>query len=113
MIVLLTKRHLIFRVVWRGVNLLLVTVMVSSLYAGVREYSVRRYLDGFSDAIVPNSLPEEEKLAAILRWMRAEPSRATSRNGPQITSEDHLAGRAAGRRHSNNSNSTSASFFKM
>jgi hypothetical protein len=74
------KRHLIFRVVWRGVNLLLVAVVVSSLYAGVREYSVRRYLDGFSDAIVPNSLPEEQKLQAILDWMRAEPSRATSAN---------------------------------
>jgi hypothetical protein len=62
------------------VNLLLVAVVVSSLYAGVREYSVRRYLDGFSDAIVPNSLPEEQKLQAILDWMRAEPSRATSAN---------------------------------
>jgi hypothetical protein len=56
MIVLPTKRHIIFRVWWRSVNLLLVVVMVSSLYAGVREYSVRRYRDGFSDAIF--STPE-------------------------------------------------------
>jgi hypothetical protein len=56
MIVLPTKRHIIFRVWWGSVNLLLVAVMVSSLYAGVREYSVRRYLDGFSDAIF--STPE-------------------------------------------------------
>ncbi len=88
MIVLPTKRHLIFRVVWRGVNLLLVAVMVSSLYAGVREYSVRRYLDGFSDAIVPNSLPEEEKLEAILNWMRAEPSRAMSANPDSLAKRD-------------------------
>ena len=39
------KRHLIFHVAWRGVNLLLVAVVVSSLFAGVREYSVRRYLE--------------------------------------------------------------------
>ena len=83
-----TKKHLIFRVVWRGVNLLLVAVMVSSVYAGVREYSVRRYLDGFSDAIVPNSLPEEQKLNAILAWMRAEPSRAMSANPEALAKRD-------------------------
>lgn len=73
---------------WRSVNLLLVAVVVSSLYAGGREYSVRRYLDGFSDAIVPNSLPEGEKLEAILNWMRAEPSRATSRNPDSLAKRD-------------------------
>jgi hypothetical protein len=83
-----TKKHLIFRAVWRGVNLLLVMVVVSSLYAGVREYSVRRYLDGFSDAIVPNSLPEEEKLEAILNWMRSEPSRAVSLNPDALAKRD-------------------------
>lgn len=80
-----TKKHLIFRVIWRGVNLLLVAAMVSSIYAGVREYSVRRYLDGFSDAIVPNSLPEEQKLDAILDWMRAEPSRAVAANPDELS----------------------------
>lgn len=79
-----TKKHLIFRVVWRGVNLLLVAAIVSSVYAGIREYSVRRYLDGFSDAIVPNSLPEEQKLDAILEWMRAEPSRAVATNPEEL-----------------------------
>jgi hypothetical protein len=87
-----TKRHLIFRVVWRGVNLLLAVVVVSSIYAGVREYSVRRYLDGFSDAIVPNSIPEEQRLEGILNWMRIEPSRAVatdpeslSKRNPEMT----------------------------
>ena len=83
-----TKSHRIFRVIWRGVNLLLVVVVVSSLYAGVREYSVRRYLDGFSDAIVPNSLPEEQKLEAILNWMRAEPSRAMTAHPDGLAKRD-------------------------
>jgi Transglutaminase-like superfamily len=83
-----TKRHLLFRVVWRSANVLLAVVVVSSIYAGVREYSVRRYLDGFSDAIVPNSLPEEEKLDAILNWMRAEPSRAVSANPDALAKRD-------------------------
>ncbi len=85
---MLTKRHFLFRVVWRGVNTLLVFVVVSSLYAGVREYSVRRYLDGFSDAIVPNSLPEQKKLEAILSWMRAEPSRAVATNPDALAQRD-------------------------
>jgi len=80
-----TKKHLIFRVVWRGINLLLVAAIVSSIYSGIREYSVRRYLDGFSDAIVPNSLPEEQKLDAILDWMRAEPSRAVAANPDELS----------------------------
>ena len=87
---MLTLRHRIFRVVWRGVNLMLAIVAASSIYAGFREYSVRRYLDGFSDAIVPNSLPEEEKLEAILNWMRAEPSRADSANPDELAKRDPL-----------------------
>jgi hypothetical protein len=83
-----TKRHIIFRVIWRGANLLLAVVVVSSLYAGVREYSVRRYLDGFSDAIVPNSMPEEQKLQAILDWMRAEPSRAVASDPEALAKRD-------------------------
>jgi hypothetical protein len=82
------KRPLIFRAVWRGVNLLLAIAVVSSMYAGFREYSVRRYLDGFSDAIVPNSLPEEQKLQAILEWMRAEPSRAIATDPDALPKRD-------------------------
>jgi hypothetical protein len=49
---------------------------------------VRRYLDGFSDAIVPNSMPDEQKLQAILGWMRAEPSRAISANPDELAKRD-------------------------
>jgi len=83
-----TTRHLIFRLVWRSVNLLLVAVLVSSIYAGVREYSVRRYLDGFTNAIVANSMPEEQKLQAILDWMRAEPSRAIATDPETLAKRD-------------------------
>jgi len=69
------ERHLFFRLVWRGVNLLLAAVVVSSIYAGVREYSVRQYLKGFSDAVVPESASPEERVQAILSWMQKGPSR--------------------------------------
>src|SRR5258707_8950602 len=58
------------------------------LYSCVREYSVRRYLDGFSDAIVPNSLPAEQKVTAILDWMRDEPSRANTTNPEALAKRD-------------------------
>src|SRR6266849_9513572 len=58
------------------------------LYSGVREYSVRRYLDGFSDAIVPNTPPAEQKVQAILNWMRAEPSRASTTNPDALSKRD-------------------------
>src|SRR6267378_62623 len=57
-------------------------------YSCVREYSVRRYLDGFSDAIVPNSVPEARKVQAILDWMRAEPSRAEATNPDALAKRD-------------------------
>jgi len=62
--------------------------LVALLYSWVREYSVRRYLDGFSDAIVPNSLPAEQKVEAILSWMRAEPSRANTANPGALAQRD-------------------------
>ncbi|HYU21840.1 MAG TPA: transglutaminase domain-containing protein [Candidatus Dormibacteraeota bacterium] len=68
--------------------MLLATAFVAMLYSCVREYSVRRYLDGFSDAIVPNALPAEQKVEAILNWMRAEPSRAIAENPDALGKRD-------------------------
>jgi len=82
-----TSRHPIFRTLWWSSNLLLALAFAALIYSCVREYSVRRYLDGFSDAIVPDVLPAEQKVNAILSWMRAEPSRAIT------TSPDSLAPR--------------------
>ncbi len=44
--------------------------------AAAREWSMRQYLHGFSDAVVSASEPPEQKIEAILDWMRAGPSRA-------------------------------------
>jgi Transglutaminase-like superfamily len=83
-----TPRHAIFRTIWWSSNLLLALAFAALVYSCVREYSVRRYLDGFSDAIVPNILPEQEKLEAILNWMRAEPSRAIAMNVDALANRD-------------------------
>jgi len=66
----------LFRISWRITNLLLVVSVMSLLYSAGWEYSVRRYLEGFSDAIVPAGAPPERRVQAILDWMRAGPTRS-------------------------------------
>jgi transglutaminase superfamily protein len=81
-------KHPLFRALWWCCNLLLAAAFLALVYAGVREFSVRRYLDGYSDAIVPNFLPAEHKVQAILDWMRAEPSRGIADNPATLARRD-------------------------
>jgi hypothetical protein len=83
-----TRGHRIFRLAWWSSNLLLAVALFALMYSVVREYSVRRYLDGFSDAIVPDVLPAEQKVNAILSWMRAEPSRAVTDSPDSLAHRD-------------------------
>jgi hypothetical protein len=69
------KEHRIFRALWWVVNLLLLAALLCTIVTGVREYSVRRYLTGFSDAIIPEAAAPLEKVKAILAWMRDGPPR--------------------------------------
>ncbi len=82
------SKHPLFRAIWWGCNLLLAVSLLALAYSGVREFSVRSYLDGYSDAIVPNSLPAEQKVQAILDWMRAGSSRALADNPATLATRD-------------------------
>jgi len=64
-----------FRALWWTVNFLLAASLVCLAFAAAREWSVRQYLHGFSDAVVSASASPEQKIEAILHWMRAGPSR--------------------------------------
>ena len=81
-------KHQIFRAMWWSSNLLLACAFAATLYSGGWEYSVRRYLDGFSDAIVPNVAPAKQKVIAILKWMRTDASRAVATNSDQLDPRD-------------------------
>jgi hypothetical protein len=70
--------HRLFRAMWVVVNGLLVLSLFLAMYAVGWEYSTRRYLTGFSDAIVPATAPDEEKIEAILNWMAHGPARYPS-----------------------------------
>ena len=73
---------------WWSTNLLLAMAMISVVYAGGWEYSVRQYLKGFSDAIVPTSVTPEQKTEAILDWMRRGPMRTESSDLADLPSRD-------------------------
>lgn len=82
------KRHPFFRAVWWVSNLLLILSLVAVAWTGVWEYSVRKYLQGFSDAIVPEASSPQEKAEAILAWMRNGPPRLEAARPADLSPHD-------------------------
>jgi hypothetical protein len=58
------------------------------MYSAGWEYSVRRYLDGFSDAVVPASATREREVQAILDWMREGPAREVASHPGELSARD-------------------------
>jgi hypothetical protein len=69
------KNHPLFRFVWLLGTALLLGSSASLIFSLGWEYSTRQYLNGFSDAIVPKKAAPEEKVRAILDWMKSGPTR--------------------------------------
>jgi len=69
------KQHPLFRFTWYAVNISLAIAWLLALYSVGWEYSTRRYLKGFSDAVIPASASSEQKVQAILDWMAHGPAR--------------------------------------
>jgi Transglutaminase-like superfamily len=82
------RNHRIFRASWWSSNLLLALAFIALLYSCGWEYSVRHYLKGFSDAIVPAGYTQEQKIEAILDWMRTGPPRAVAANLEELSARD-------------------------
>ena len=80
--------HRIFRSCWRTCNLLLAAAILATLCTGVWEYSVRQYLRGFSDAIIPEAASPQEKAQAILTWMLNGPPRLEATPALQLSPRD-------------------------
>lgn len=78
--------HLIFRAAWYALNVLLFFSILLASYSILWEYSTRRYLKGFSDAVVPESSSAEGKVEAIVNWMANGPAR--QQVGPFVASPD-------------------------
>ena len=69
------RRHPFFHAVWIATNSLLAASVLLLLVVVVWEYSTRRYLKGFADAVVPLSASPDQKVEAILNWMERGPAR--------------------------------------
>ena len=82
------KGHPFYRVLWASVNTLLVASLVLLVVGLVWEYSTRRYLQGFADAVVPLSDNPEQKVEAILAWMEHGPARRTTKNPEELALRD-------------------------
>ena len=74
-----------FRTAWRAVNFLLAVSLVCLAYAAAREWSVRQYLHGFSDAVVSAAAQPEQKIEAILAWMKNGPARAEAARPDELS----------------------------
>ena len=83
-----TQRYPLFRGAWFAVNALLIASIFLAVYSAGWEFSTRRYLKGFSDAIVPATSPGDEKVEAILRWMAHGPARKSSEANMPHTDRD-------------------------
>lgn len=86
--VLAEKGHLVFRFFWRATNTALVLCLAGLVYSAGWEYSVRQYLQGFSDAIVPAAATPQQKVEAILRWMNSGPPRAVATDPDALPQRD-------------------------
>ncbi|MFZ0637689.1 MAG: transglutaminase-like domain-containing protein [Candidatus Acidiferrales bacterium] len=69
------KRSPTFELLWRTVNILLLVSIAFLIYSAGWEYSTRKYLRGFADAIIPAAAPPIEKVNTILNWMSNGPAR--------------------------------------
>jgi transglutaminase-like putative cysteine protease len=78
----------VFRTVWWASNALLILALVATVWSGVWEYSTRQYLRGFSDAIVPQAASPQQKVEAILEWMKKGPPRQEARNLNELSPRD-------------------------
>ena len=72
------RRHPIYMWVWYLANVLLAVSILLLVCATVWEYSTRKYLEGFSDAVIPLDASPEQKVEAILFWMEQGPTRLSA-----------------------------------
>ena len=80
--------HRVFQFFWRVTNFLLALALLGTLYTGIWEHSVRQYLKGFSDAIIPEASTPRQKAEAILTWMSFGPPRLEAVDPSALSAHD-------------------------
>ena len=82
------KGHPWFRMLWYAVDAVLLVSLGASIYAGAWELTTRNYLKGFSDAVVPSTDLPEQKVEAILAWMKNGPARRSTPSPDSFSARD-------------------------
>jgi transglutaminase superfamily protein len=80
--------HRVFRTFWWAANALLALSLLATLSTGIWEHSVRQYLKGFSDAIIPEGSLPRQKAEAILAWMSYGPPRREALDTSVLSAHD-------------------------
>jgi transglutaminase superfamily protein len=80
--------HRVFRSLWWATNALLALALLGTLFTGIWEHSVRQYLKGFSDAIIPEDSSPQQKAEAILTWMSYGPPRREAPDTSALSAHD-------------------------
>lgn len=80
--------HRVFRTFWWATNAFLAFALLATLFTGIWEHSVRQYLNGFSDAIIPEASSPEQRAQAILSWMRYGPPRREAPDTSALSAHD-------------------------
>ncbi|HXH67477.1 MAG TPA: transglutaminase-like domain-containing protein [Candidatus Limnocylindrales bacterium] len=80
--------HRVFRTFWWATNALLALSLLATLSTGIWEHSVRQYLKGFSDAIIPEGSLPRQKAEAILAWMSYGPPRREALDTSVLSAHD-------------------------
>ena len=78
----------VFRFLWWATNALLVLSLLAAVFTGIWEHSVRQYLKGFSDAIIPEDSSSQQKAEAILAWMSYGPPRREAPDTSTLSAHD-------------------------
>jgi hypothetical protein len=82
------RARLLFRSAWWLSNVLLLLAFIATVWTGVWEFSTRKYLKGFSDAIIPEASAPQQKAEAILNWIRNGPPRLEAQNPSELSPRD-------------------------
>ena len=82
------KPHPFFQTAWYAINFLFLTSVLLLVLGIAWEYSTRRYLKGFADAVVPLSAGPEQRVEAILAWMKHGPARRSTVGTDSLAQRD-------------------------
>jgi hypothetical protein len=91
--------HRAFRSFWWAANAGLALSLFATLYKAIWEHSVRQYLKGFSDAIIPEGSSPRQKAEAILSWMSYGPPRREGPNTSALSTQDPTDALSIPRQH--------------